>query len=542
MKSTLLTLLTALFTLSLNAQTMNPALLSQECKSGVVYISGEASLGTGFLVSEEGHIVTNYHVIEDQLYSIEIEFPDGAIYDDYRIVSTDEKHDLALIKIRNFKRNRHTVLSILATNNAADGTEAATIGHPRGSKWSITKGIVSKAIIREDIDYIAQIDVPVNPGNSGGPLFNKNGLVIGVVAARIEKEHIYARDIQNMNLAINAKQLRSFLKGRVRYKTTPPISNQDLTTAVRQLSKEEEEAEKAANLASIEEKKKAEAELIKTNKEAQQKLLEEQAKAEKDRILREKELEQQKIENKKWEEQLNAQQRRKLQEQEFKDRMERQKVEAQLERQRIENQREYETLELEQAKFRLKQAKLQQIKDRKNYYASLAGRFGIRLGGGIIYPLGAIEQFSTNQLDEKPLSWQSSASFTYRFDIKNNRATAFGLFGDFGSLNAMAINQMQQQQQLAGLDQRNTNFFYECEAGFLVREWLRLSAGAGKQELYQANYKQTEIYGTGTIGFVMRFGLVELDWNNSIYYGGVFEKPALSSQLSLLLHFKVAKF
>lgn len=533
-----------LFSLSAFAQTMNTALLSEKCKAGVVYIETESGLGTGFLVSEEGHIVTNYHVMDGGWQGSKIEFSDGSIFRSYSIGNCDEDHDIAILKINNFPKGRYPVLSILASGNGKDGIEAATIGHPKGSKWSITKGIVSKEIVLEELDYIAQIDVPVNPGNSGGPLFNKNGLVVGVVTARLEKKSIFDRDIQNMNFAITATELRKFLSRRgVRYKTKAPIDNMDLNTGMRELTKEEIEAEKAANLTRIKEKEAADKELLKETTAKQKELLEEEAEAEKERIRKENERDLQRLEQQKWNEQLNAQQSRAWQQQQFEERTAKQAMQAKIDLQRMEEQKQREWIQLERDKLKLEQDKIQQNKNKKNYYANLPGRFGLRIGAGAVYTLGAIEDLSSFNVDLSPLSWQTSGSLTYRFDIRNKlRGTAVGIFGDFGNLNTSALNQLQQQQQLNAVDSRNLNLFYEWELGFLLREWLRLSAGMGKQELYRTNIKYPENYGTGTVGFIIRKGHLELDWNNSIYFGGLYQKPALSTQLSLMVHFKMAKF
>ena len=98
-----------------------------------------------------------------------------------------------------------------------------------------------------------------------------------------------------------------------------------------------------------------------------------------------------------------------------------------IELQRMQEQKEREWLQLERDKLQLEQDKLQQHKHKKEYYASLPGHFGIRFGGGLLYQLGAIEDFSNFSVDFGSLSWQTNGSLTYRFDIRNKlRGTALG--------------------------------------------------------------------------------------------------------------------
>lgn len=137
------------------------------------------SLGSGFIISADGYILTNNHVIDgaDQIIvrlSDRSELP-------AELVGSDKRSDLALLKIRS-DRN----LPVVKLGNSEDikpGQWVAAIGSPFNFEYSITKGIVSalnRSLPGDSYVPFIQTDVPVNPGNSGGPLFNMNGEVVGI--------------------------------------------------------------------------------------------------------------------------------------------------------------------------------------------------------------------------------------------------------------------------------------------------------------------------------------------------------------------------
>ncbi|MBD0317571.1 MAG: trypsin-like peptidase domain-containing protein [Thermoleophilia bacterium] len=148
------------------------------------------SLGSGFVIDKDGHIVTNYHVIEgaDEVY---VNFT----RDDElkaKVVGVDPSTDLALLKIDEHRR----ALSPIPLGNSDAvrvGDEVVAIGNPFGLERTVTRGIVS-ALQRQiqapngfTIDKVIQTDAAINKGNSGGPLLDASGRVIGV-NAQIESE------------------------------------------------------------------------------------------------------------------------------------------------------------------------------------------------------------------------------------------------------------------------------------------------------------------------------------------------------------------
>ena len=142
-----------------------------------------SSLGSGFVVDRDGYIVTNYHVIEDA-QEIEVNFS-GDDRVPAKIVGSDPSTDLAVLKIDAQSR----ALTPLPLGNSDDvhvGDAVVAIGNPFGLERSVTAGIVS-ALQRDltapngfTIDHVIQTDAPINQGNSGGPLLNARGQVIGV--------------------------------------------------------------------------------------------------------------------------------------------------------------------------------------------------------------------------------------------------------------------------------------------------------------------------------------------------------------------------
>lgn len=140
-----------------------------------------SALGSGFVISEDGFIVTNNHVIEGA-DEIEIEFFEGFSLP-AKLVGTDPTTDIALLKVE-----AETPLKFVSfgdSNTARVGDWVMAMGNPLGQGFSVSAGIVSarnRALSGSYDDYI-QTDAAINRGNSGGPLFNMDGDVIGVNTA-----------------------------------------------------------------------------------------------------------------------------------------------------------------------------------------------------------------------------------------------------------------------------------------------------------------------------------------------------------------------
>lgn len=142
------------------------------------------SLGSGFVIDADGHIVTNNHVIEDADV-IEVTFPDGDTFE-ADLVGRDPATDIAVLKIETAEPR--PFVSFGNSDEAEVGEWVIAIGNPLGYSGSVTAGIISarnRDISAGNYDDFIQTDVAINQGNSGGPLFNMDGEVIGVNTAII---------------------------------------------------------------------------------------------------------------------------------------------------------------------------------------------------------------------------------------------------------------------------------------------------------------------------------------------------------------------
>ena len=147
----------------------------------------QRSLGSGFVFDEAGHILTNYHVVR-QAESIEVSFSNNDTMS-ATVVGTDPATDIAVLKVKARSRALHP-LELGNSTSVRVGDPVVAIGNPLGYDRSITAGIVSalqrqleSPSRRSQIDHVIQTDAQINKGNSGGPLLNARGEVIGVNSA-----------------------------------------------------------------------------------------------------------------------------------------------------------------------------------------------------------------------------------------------------------------------------------------------------------------------------------------------------------------------
>ncbi len=167
--------------------------LYQQVNPGVVSIRvssvNDEALGSGFVIDKQGHIVTNFHVVENA-DKVEIDFPSGLkVYGD--VIGTDLDSDLAVIKV-DVSEEELTPLPLGDSDTALVGQVVVAIGNPYGLSGTMTLGIVSaRGRVLDSLRQTAsgvyfsagdliQTDASINPGNSGGPLLNLKGEVIGV--------------------------------------------------------------------------------------------------------------------------------------------------------------------------------------------------------------------------------------------------------------------------------------------------------------------------------------------------------------------------
>lgn len=167
--------------------------------------------GSGFFISTNGTVATNAHVIEDAS-KIELIIANelGTFTYKAKVLLTDSKNDVAIIQVDDANFKGLSTLPYSLTEKTNVGEKVFTIGYPlndiMGINYKVTDGIISsKSGIADDVRYY-QISVPVQPGNSGGPLFNKDGNVIGITSAKLNSQAV-GTSVENVNYAIKISYL-----------------------------------------------------------------------------------------------------------------------------------------------------------------------------------------------------------------------------------------------------------------------------------------------------------------------------------------------
>jgi serine protease Do len=140
-------------------------------------------LGSGFIISEDGYVVTNNHVI-DKAQDIQVILQEGGEKYKAKVIGKDPKTDLALVKIE--PNRKLQAVTFGDSDKLRIGDWVIAVGNPFGLGHTVTAGIVSakgRVLGLGNYDDFIQMDAPINPGNSGGPLFNLSGEVVGVNTA-----------------------------------------------------------------------------------------------------------------------------------------------------------------------------------------------------------------------------------------------------------------------------------------------------------------------------------------------------------------------
>jgi len=191
---------------------MSPAEVFRTYASAVVSIEvlltpggarGDRAGGTGFVIDRRGLVATTHHVIANAR-SVRVKLLDGTYADSVELLVDDAAHDLALLEIRT-SHDLHTV-RLGDSDSVEVGERAVVIGNPLGLEHTLSDGIVSARRRIEDHNMI-QMTAPVSPGNSGGPVFDERGEVIGVTTAVIG-----IGLGQNLNLAVPVNLLRTLIR------------------------------------------------------------------------------------------------------------------------------------------------------------------------------------------------------------------------------------------------------------------------------------------------------------------------------------------
>ncbi len=192
----------------------------------VVKVFTKTGSGSGSLISEDGLILTNWHVVKGAKEAGIAFIPKrrGKVSKDDlimgKVIKINGETDLALIQLDSIPKNIKPL--VISTDDPEIGQDVHAIGHPQGgSDWTYTKGYISQLNYDDKWSYkdtthsallMIQSQTPINPGNSGGPLLNNNGDIVGVNSAT-------SPDYVSANFAISSEDIRKFLKQKGDIKT-----------------------------------------------------------------------------------------------------------------------------------------------------------------------------------------------------------------------------------------------------------------------------------------------------------------------------------
>lgn len=176
----------------------------------VLLIKTPAGLGSGFFINKDGYLATNFHVIKGERHISATQFVRqgsemrNIVYKDVRIVAVDPFHDLAILKIEDPSLDKIVPVVFSPDDPKRTGETVFAIGNPLGLERTVTEGVISHVARNFGGSLFLQVDAPVNPGNSGGPLFNSKGQVIGVINMGVST-------MEGLNFAIPARNLKFLL-------------------------------------------------------------------------------------------------------------------------------------------------------------------------------------------------------------------------------------------------------------------------------------------------------------------------------------------
>jgi len=187
--------------------------LVNQLGAAVVQVRTPGGLGSGFIISEDGYLITNFHVIEGETQiSVEVyhqknEQLDRKVYKQVSIVAMNKFQDLALLKIDDKDAPKFELVSLGDSELLAPGERLFAIGSPLGLERTVTEGILSTKTRQLQGELYLQTTAQINPGNSGGPLFNLRGEVVGVTNMKL----IFG---DGLGFAIPVEAVKFFLRHR----------------------------------------------------------------------------------------------------------------------------------------------------------------------------------------------------------------------------------------------------------------------------------------------------------------------------------------
>lgn len=200
--------------------------------------SERTASGTGFFIDSKGYIATNYHVIENSSL-LKVYVTANGVANEYgaKVVAVDKNNDLAIIKIEDSKYNSLPQVPYTINGKLAEvGSSVYTMGYPiiqaLGEEIKVTDGIVnSKTGYQGDITCY-QISAPIQHGNSGGPLFDNTGSIVGVTNAGVQ-------ELQNVGYAIKVSYLNNLIENspeQINLPTVNQLNSLSLTDKIKRIS------------------------------------------------------------------------------------------------------------------------------------------------------------------------------------------------------------------------------------------------------------------------------------------------------------------
>jgi hypothetical protein len=185
---------------------LTTAQIAKRVSPAVVVIQGKTDFGeiqgSGFIVSKDGKIITNLHVIKD-LNTAKVQLASGDVFDSLSVLAVDERRDLAIIKVAGFNL---TTVELGDSDSLTVGERVVVVGSPLGLEATVTAGILSAIRDSGEGYKLLQTDAAVNHGNSGGPLVADNGSAVGVVSSIVRSD-----SAQGLNFAIPINYVRGLL-------------------------------------------------------------------------------------------------------------------------------------------------------------------------------------------------------------------------------------------------------------------------------------------------------------------------------------------
>jgi serine protease Do len=165
--------------------------LVNQLGEAVVQVRTPSGLGSGFIINEDGFLMTNFHVIEGETQiSVEVYHQTGGelerkSYKQIRIIAINKFGDMALLKIEDKDAPKFKYVLLGSADALAVGEGVFAVGSPLGLERTVTEGILSTKTRQMAGDLYLQTTTQINPGNSGGPLFNMRGEVVGITNMKI---------------------------------------------------------------------------------------------------------------------------------------------------------------------------------------------------------------------------------------------------------------------------------------------------------------------------------------------------------------------